>query len=117
MKPSATRVALAYLDRQAAQQIEAGVYGELLWKLLDEREFYKTYSALEKAGDEQSADLARQVMQHLRKALELSQNEEMALSRLSQVVENHSRWDMSLQRNNIFKAANLLGIRLPSAMF
>jgi hypothetical protein len=117
MQPSATRVAHAYLNRLATQQVEAGVFGELLWNLIDERAFYQTYSALKKAGDEQSADLARQVVQHLRKALDISQNEEMALSRLSQVVQNHSRWDLSLQRNNIFKAANLLGIRLPSAMF
>ena len=38
------------------------------------------------------------------------------MNRLRQSVENPN-WDISQHRNNIFKAANLLGIKLPHMMF
>lgn len=110
MKPSATRVAHRYLEKQAGPN-------DVLWQILDRRAFFKLYHEMEKAGDEQSADLLRDITDKLDAALSLSNNEEMALNRLRGCVDNAGRWDPALQRNNIFKAANLLGIRLPSAMF
>jgi hypothetical protein len=72
---------------------------------------------MEKAGDKQSAELLREVTHKLAASLALSDNEEMALNRLRGSLDSIGRWDADLQRNNIFKAANLLGIKLPSHMF
>jgi len=67
--------------------------------------------------DDQSKDLAYDVYRALQKKLELPRGEQEALGRLRGCVENAKRWDPALLRNNIFKAAHSLGIRLPSGMF
>jgi len=99
----------------AALQREAGTGHDILGELLDYRAFVKVYSGLRKV-DAQSADLLREVWSKLSDSLDISSSERQALSRLRGIVDNPG-WDPSLQRNNIFKAADLLGIRLPSAMF
>ena len=66
--------------------------------------------------DKQSADLARDVYMTLSKRLTLSDNEERALNRLVASVQRND-WDAATQRNNIFKAADLLRIHLPSYIF
>jgi Txe/YoeB family toxin of Txe-Axe toxin-antitoxin module len=103
-------------DRWASEKSAAGVYSEMIWKLIDKRDFHATFSGLQKT-DQASADLLRQVMQKLMDAFDLSRGEAEAMNRLSQVVKNHGRWDGALMRNNIFKAANSLGISLPHGMF
>jgi len=47
----------------------------------------------------------------------LSSGAEHALSRLQGIVQYAKKWDISLLRNNVFKAANAVGIKLPSGMF
>lgn len=89
---------------------------EILSRMVDERRFVKLYDEVEKQ-DEQSADLLLKVRGALVNALKISDNEYNALNRVQQLVASQGRWDIGLQRNNIFKAANLLGIKLPSAMF
>jgi len=103
--------------RLATQGKAAGAGRDILYSIIEERPFIKLYREMEKAGDEQSADLLRQITGHLVKALDLSDNEYRALQRLRGCVDNQGRWGADLQRNNIFKAANLLGLKLPSAMF
>ena len=58
----------------------------------------------------------REVFSKLAEALEISDNEQRAIQRLRGILDNPG-WDPALQRNNIFKAADLLGIKLPSGMF
>jgi len=95
----------------------AGAGRDILYSIIPERPFVKLYREMTKEGDEQSADLLREITSHLTAKLDLSNNEYQALNRLRNSVENQGRWDPALQRNNIFKAANLLGISLPSGMF
>jgi hypothetical protein len=100
-------------DLLAAVQREAS--DSFLWDAVDRRGFSKVYSDLRKT-DEQSAKLLRQVVQQLAASLTLPDDERRALNRVMAVVSNPGM-DPSLQRNNIFKAANSLGIKLPSGMF
>jgi hypothetical protein len=67
--------------------------------------------------DKQSAKLLGQIISKLAKELELPRNSEAALNRLRSIARNGSKWDPALLRNNVFKTADLLGIRLPSGMF
>jgi hypothetical protein len=101
------RVILSSLQKTAA-----GV----IWHILDQRAFMQVYKKLEK-DDEQSAGLLYDVLKELEDKLTLSNRESQALGRLSQLVKAGSGWKPALQRNNIFKAADLLGLKLPSGMF
>ena len=82
-----------------------------------DKEFNKLINFLDKVEDQQSGSLALEVWWRLTEALTLTSGQGEALSRLMGSVENAGRWQADLQRNNIFKAAHSLGIRLPSAMF
>jgi hypothetical protein len=88
----------------------------LLWSIIDERGFHKLRRSLGKQKDEATVDMATKVSHHFMEKLTLNNNERGALNRLRQSVENPN-WDISQHRNNIFKAANLLGIKLPHMMF
>jgi len=67
--------------------------------------------------DEQSRDLAVQVYQTLVRKYALPQGDAEALRRLQACAKNAKTWDPALLRNNIFKAAHALGLKLPSGMF
>lgn len=74
----------------------------------------KVASSMEQQ-DEQTADLMSQVYIHLSDKLLLPAAENSALSRLRGVVDRGTTGAEA--RNQIFKAANELGIKLPSGMF
>lgn len=84
--------------------------------VIPQRDMRKLMDKLEDA-DEQSMDLSYEVYRKLQDKMALARGEQEALRRLQQCVENANRWGPALLRNNIFKAANSLGIRLPSGMF
>jgi hypothetical protein len=65
-------------------------------------------------GDDQSQQLFADVMNSLAKVMELTPGQMEALNRMVQVVENRGKWAPDLVRNNVFKAANALGMKLPS---
>ena len=67
--------------------------------------------------DEQASQLLYEVWSKLSMRLSLDRGEQEAFLRLHQVIENADRWDAGLLRNNIFKAAQALGIKLPSMIF
>ena len=94
----------------------AGNGHEVLWWLLDQRDFFKMYRTVEKQ-DKQSAQLLKDITDKLADSLKIKDNEYNAISRLTQLVKGGQNWDISLQRNNIFKVADLMGIKLPSGMF
>lgn len=102
--------------RVASRFLEAHAGRELLNRVIDEREFVLLLREVEKQ-DEQAAELLREVRMALAEAMKISDNEYNALSRVQQLVVARGRWDIGLQRNNIFKAADLLGIKLPSWNF
>lgn len=88
----------------------------MLEYVIPQREMLNLFNELE-GVDDQSKDLAYEVYRALRKKLDLPRGEQEALNRLRMCVENAKRWDPALLRNNIFKAAHSLGMKLPSAMF
>lgn len=110
----AARVAARHLgevpSRTASQR-------EVMEAILPARKVYDLVDEMEKAGDKQSAELAYEVYQKLVERLTLTDNEEYALNRLQNSVSRVGSWDAATQRNNIFKAADLLRIKLPSFMF
>tara|TARA_Y100000310_G_scaffold23381_1_gene22354 strand:- start:1126 stop:2241 length:1116 start_codon:yes stop_codon:yes gene_type:complete len=113
-KESSERRAILASLKKSTKMASAG--SEIVWRILDQRAFMKVWRELRK-DDEQAADLLYEVLTTLQDKLDISDSESQALGRITQLVDAGSRWDPALQRNNIFKAANLLGIRLPSGMF
>jgi len=67
--------------------------------------------------DDQTHKLAIETYQKLWKRLLIKSNEREALNRLTNSIKNKKRWKSDLLRNNIFKAANSIKIKLPSSMF
>lgn len=84
--------------------------------ILPMNDMAKLYHRVEKE-DEQSAELLLSVYNTLRSRLKLVAGESEALGRLRELTMRGQKWDAALIRNNIFKAANALGMKLPSAMF
>jgi hypothetical protein len=108
-----TRVAERHITAASTHQAGSNV----LDHVLPVRDVLKLVDWMEDAQDKQSADLAREVYQKLSQRLRLEDAEDQALNRLKASVDRIASWDVPAQRNNIFKAANLLGIRLPSHIF
>jgi hypothetical protein len=100
------------------EQKTASAGSEIVWRILDQRAFIKVWRDLGKE-DEQAADLLYEVLTTLQDKLTLSNREYNALNRIAQLLKAGSGWKpaLHLQRNNIFKAADLLGLKLPSGMF
>lgn len=90
-------------------------YG-IFYRMIDQKELVKLYNRLEKE-DEQSAQLLIDAASEIQKALNISSGAEDALSRIMDIVNRGQHWDIALLRNNIFKAANSLGMKLPSYSF
>ena len=109
---AALEARIAKLQTKVARSAGA----EVVWSLLDQRAFMKVWKDLGKE-DEQAADLLYQVLTTLQDKFDVKDNDYNALNRIRQLVKAGSGWKPALQRNNIFKAANLLGIKLPSMMF
>lgn len=101
------------LERIAAPKTASD---NLLWSIVDEQAYHKLRRSLGKQNDEATVDMATKVARQLMKKLTLNNNEQGALNRLTQSVKNPN-WDIAQHRNNLFKAANLLGIKLPHSMF
>ena len=79
--------------------------------VLDQRKL----GSLRRDMDEQTYDLMVDVYDELSKALELTRGQKEALNRLQASMKGNYASDM--HRNNIFKAAHALGMKLPSMMF
>ena len=86
---------------------------DILTSFVDPEKFKSTLRTLN--TDEQSRDLLQQVRGELMDRLTPDSSTERALNRLSNLVSGNQ--DPANLRNQIFKVANELGIRLPSGMF
>lgn len=89
---------------------------DILMGILDERKAETLLDDLRKA-DRQAADLLIDCLSKLSDAFNIPSGQQVALARMRTLVRDGQRWDPALIRNNVFKIANSLGIRLPSAMF
>jgi hypothetical protein len=67
--------------------------------------------------DDQTRNLALQVWMKLNEILTLKGDQKAAFNRLYQSIDAGKNYSESMHRNNIFKAADLLGIKLPSGIF
>ena len=90
---------------------EAGGDG-LIEYVLPTGEIEKAYRNLLK-DDKQSAQLLMEVYYALQERLKLSDRENEAMNRLRRVISGRN----AATRNDIFKAADALGMKLPSMMF
>lgn len=86
---------------------------ELFTSFVDTKKFLNTLRAL--GTDQQSQKLLEQVQRELVDRLTPDSSTERAINRLSNLVSGNQ--DPANLRNQIFKVANELGIRLPSGMF
>ena len=106
--------------RAAANQKTAGSFAsDMLFGIIDRKGLIEVQRVMKKAGDEQSVKLLREIQMKLINTLLLSfdRGAEEAINRLTGLANRVKSWDPALIRNNIFKAANSLGINLPSGMF
>ena len=98
------------MDKKADISIGMKTVGEYLSK----RDLFSVKRALQKEGDDQSAELLRKVYVELAERLSPKDSATVqALNRLSKI----SRLKGPGARNSIFKMADLLGIKLPSMIF
>jgi hypothetical protein len=83
----------------------------LIDQVLDQRKLAR----LQDDMDEQTYDLMVEVFRKLADDFRLSSKQQEALNRLKMSMEG--RYQPDMHRNNIFKAAHALGMKLPSSMF
>jgi len=116
-RPSREKLAIdlrELADRLAGFDREAGE--SVIEFVLPSKDQVTLHQAVEK-NDEQAAHLLVDCFVELRKKLAIDRGTNEALSRLRDLSTRGLRWDPGLQRNNIFKAAHSLGLKLPSGMF
>ena len=91
---------------------------EILYRLMDvdQRTWFDTFDAIQEK-DGQSAKLLVSIFHKLSSQLEISGGAMDAITRLVDVAKSAHKWQPALLRNNIFKAADSLGIPLPSGHF
>lgn len=88
----------------------------VFYDIVDEDETVQLYNKLEEL-DEQAAKLMYACIQEFQKKLTLDPNTQQALNRFQGMVSRGQNWDAGMLRNNVFKVADSLGLKLPSGMF
>lgn len=84
----------------------------VFWDLIDQRQLRD----LMRNMDDQSKKLIRDITDKLAEKLTLKGREAPAYNRLRNLIVSKSKDEANL-RNQVFKIANELGIKLPSSMF
>lgn len=117
-EPSRVRLAadLSALAKRVAAGKSSSGGQDIFHSIVPQRDVMKMYDRLSDE-DEQTAELYVKTVQKLTKMLDLPRGAQEALRRIQDVSDRGQRWDMGLLRNNIFKAADAVGIHLPSASF
>jgi len=115
-KPQLRAKLVPYLRKNAADRT-ASLARDMVFSVIDRRGLLDIQRDIRKAGDEQSAKLITDIQAALVDLLNFTSSEEAAVHRLADLVNRGKNWDAALIRNNIFKVANGLGIKLPSGMF
>jgi len=111
LKFSSENEALQHLANITGKSIKIAAES-LLYSIIDRDEF----NQLKDNVDEQTFKLAQKVMIKLATELKLTDKQNEAINRLKQSISGHIS-NEAQHRNNIFKAANVLGISLPSSSF
>jgi len=101
----------------AIQQLRESVGHDMLNKVIDYKDSIALYEKIKKE-DRQAADLYRELLYVLAEKLTPTDpNVEQALNRVLGMLSRGKSWDAGMLRNSVFKAADLLGIKLPSGSF
>jgi len=100
--------------RQASKQ---GLASDIFDQVIGNRNLGAIMQVVKKYGDKQSGDLLLQIRAELVSRFSVDDSTERAINRLLGLTTRGKTWDPSLIRNNVFKVANELGIKLPSGMF
>ena len=87
---------------------------EIFWSMVDKDKFRSLQKALK--NDDQSNKLFNDVCKYFFRKFQLKGNEEYAFNRLMNIIDSKVRDEGNL-RNQIFKIANELGMKLPSSSF
>lgn len=95
----------------------AGFGLDALDALVSRKKIIAVQRKMQNSGDQQSADLVRDITMHLVHRLTVDSRTEHAITRLREITMRMDQWEPAVLRNNIFKTANLLDMRLPSSMF
>ena len=88
--------------------------GEIFWDMVDKDQFRSLQKALK--NDEQSNKLFNDVCKYFFRKFQLKGGDERAFNRLMNMLNSKIRDEGNL-RNQIFKIANELGMKLPSSSF
>jgi len=100
------KIAKNLLDTPPSRFASKDILGELLPQ--------KLVAGMRKTADEITYKLAVEVYKELKKRMALSNQENEALNRLQYAAKSR---DEGMIRNNVFKAANALGMKLPHSAF
>lgn len=87
---------------------------DIFWNMVDREKFRSLQKALK--ADDQSRKLLDDIGRFFFKKFQLKGQEEYAFNRLMNTIQSGQR-DAAMLRNQIFKIANELGMKLPSSMF
>jgi len=87
---------------------------DVFWEMVDKDKFRSLQKALK--NDDQSRKLLDDIGKFFFRKFQLKGQEEYAFNRLMNIIQSSSRDEANL-RNQIFKIANELGMKLPSSMF
>lgn len=102
--------------REATDKTAMSMGKEIFQELVDMRKLYGVRKVFTTAGDKASADLVRDIMQKMMEELEpKNRGMQRAMNRLRNAM--HGNQDPENLRNQIFKVADELGMRLPHSMF
>jgi hypothetical protein len=85
----------------------------MLWDLLDQRKLGKLMGSM----DDQSKKLIDQILDIFQKSLTLPDRQGQAFNRLSNLIQTGGSQTEGNLRNQVFKVANELKIKLPSSSF
>ena len=103
--------------REQIQELRESLGRDMLDKIVDRKASIELYQKIKK-DDPQAAQLYREVLMYLAdKLTPQDPGVESALNRVLGMLSHGQTWDAGLLRNNVFKAANSLGMKLPSSMF
>ena len=90
------------------------IEGEIFWDMVDKDKFRSLQKALK--NDDQSNKLFNDICKYFFRKFQLKGNEDYAFNRLMNIIDSKSRDEGNI-RNQIFKIANELGMKLPSSSF
>ncbi len=116
LRPAILGKLLAARKKATTDKVAISMGKEIFYQLVDIKKLYAARKIFTNAKDEASEKLLQAVMERLIDVLEpRNRNTQMAINKLVGAVNQAS--DPRVLRNQVFKVADLLGIKLPHGIF